>query len=116
MKVTVMKILAPLVILAAGALSGCSLTATNATIAADVSASLPSICAAVSSAHIAIVTVESANSKIPARIVTDEQAAFDVASNICANPPVDVSSIMTTVANSYAIVMKDLAAAKAVKP
>lgn len=97
------------------ALAGCSLTATNATIQSDVSASLPTICASISTAHVAIVTVEAANPKIPANVVTNEQAAFDVASAICANPPSDVSSIMTTVANSYAIIMKDLAAAKAAK-
>jgi hypothetical protein len=100
------------VALLAAPLAACDLTATNQKISDTAAADLPTICALAASAHASFATAAATGTLKP-DLVAKEATAFDVLNGICNSPPKDIAGVMTSVANSYAIIVAANAAAKA---
>jgi hypothetical protein len=94
-------------------LGGCNLSAVNAKISADASASLSSICPLGASAHAGF-SIVAATGKLTGKVISDENIAFSALQTLCANPPTNVAAAITQAAAIYASIVSFRSAAEAV--
>lgn len=94
----------------------CTVAGVNASIESAATQDLPSIGALVATDHAIFLTVaatlQAAGKPLPAALITDEGANYDVVTQLVANPPSDINSAITAAAKAYATIVADLAKAK----